>query len=243
MGMNAFTFDVLSKVLKLVPERPIKMLSLGYPDILLSEHSLKSLLGDQALDGLVYRPDSAEIVKWHGLNHLIQKVPDPHDLFGRMGVELTVMDFQEVRGGEIICDLNVPLPETLIGTFSVVFDGGTMEHCFNIPQAVSNILSLAKVDGYIIHGNPLNLVNHGFYCCSPTFYHDFYTQNGHHIASQIVATRNAGLETEVVQLHPTRRQKGVPSESGITVVVKKRNDDKPFYPVQTKYLESPDLKR
>lgn len=218
------------------------MVSLGYPDIIVPEAMLRRFLDEDALEGLSYRPDSASIVRWHGLSQFIDKVPEADDLFSRMGIELSVIDFKQVRGDEIIVDLNVPIPEELIGQFDFVFDGGTMEHCFNVAQAVTNILGMAKVGGYILHGNPLIHINHGFYNFSPTFYYDFYTQNGHKLASAPMATRNNGVETEVIVLDPIQRRKDIPVETGITVIIEKCNDSPPKFPVQSKYLNSPDLK-
>lgn len=242
MGMNAFSVDIVQKVLALVPHRPVKMVALGYPDILLSEQAVRSILGDEAAEGLNYRADSKAIVEWHCLDKLIDKVPDPHHFFSTLGVELSVVDLKEVRGGEIVCNLNEPIADELRGTFDIVFDGGTMEHCFNVSQAIANILSMAKVDGYICHANPMTMVNHGFYNFSPTFYYDFYVQNGHKMASKFVATRGAGLDIQATEIHPTNRQHDIPIDACVTVVVRKCNADAPEYPLQSKYLHSPDLK-
>lgn len=157
--------------------------------------------------------------------------------FSRLGIELSIIDIKEVRGGEIICDLNHPVSEDLKCKYDIVYDGGTLEHCFNVAQAVTNILSMAKVKGFIIHNNPLVLINHGFYNFSPTFYYDFYVQNGHKLASEIVGTKNDGLDVEKWSLHPTKRLQDAPTETGISVVVRKLNASAPIFPVQTKYLE------
>lgn len=242
MGMNTFFLNVVNEVLKLSSARPAKMVSLGFPDILVPESVLRKFLSDEAVEQLVYRADSKEIAAWHGLSGQIDKIPDAKDMFRHMGVELSIIDFQEVRGDEIIVDLNVPIAENLSGAYDIVFDGGTMEHCFNVSQAVDNILGMAKVGGHIIHGNPLTLINHGFYNFSPTFYYDFYTQNGHRLVSPLVATCNRGLDTEVIKLDPTQRHKNIPIESGVAVVIEKCNDEPTKFPVQSKYLKSPKLK-
>lgn len=242
MGMNPYYFNILSQVMKLTPSRPIKMVSLGYPDILVPESTLREFLSDEAMESLTYRPDSKQIAKWHGLLSDLDRVPEAIDLFRHMGVELSIIDFQEVRGDEIIVDLNFPISDDLRGKYDIVYDGGTMEHCFNISQAVANILGMAKVGGHVIHGNPLTMINHGFYNLSPTFYHDFYIQNGHKLASHVVATRNQGLETEAIKMHPTQKNPGMPIDAGVGVVIKKCNDEPTKFPVQSKYLAAPKLK-
>ncbi|MDE0800548.1 MAG: hypothetical protein OSB02_07400 [Rhodospirillaceae bacterium] len=241
MAANFFTLSNIKKVLGLVSNKPAKMVSLGYPDIIVTEKMLRRILGDNAMEGLSYRSDGEEILKWHGMTKLIDKVPEAYDLFSRMGIELTVIDFKEVRGNEIIVDLNVPIPDELDGQFDIVFDGGTMEHCFNVAQAVINILGMAKVGGYIYHTNPLVVINHGFYSFSPTFYYDFYTQNGHKLTSSPVATLNVGLDTQVTELNPLERRLDIPLESCIAIILNKCNDENPKFPVQSKYLLEPGL--
>lgn len=241
MGINAFAFNMISSVAKEISHRPVKMLSLGYPDILLADDYLESVLGAEEAKSLKARPDSEGILKWHGRSHLMKSVPDSHDFFSRIGIELSVTDHEQVRGDEIFCDLNQPLPDDLYNQFDIVFDGGTLEHCFNVAQAVINMLGMAKVDGFIIHSNPLVLINHGFYNFSPTFYHDFYTQNGHQMASSIIGSQTVGMDTKAWVLDPLNRLRDIPVESGIAVVIKKCNADAPTFPTQTKYLRSPKL--
>lgn len=44
------------------------------------------------------------------------------------------MDTSDYEGATIVHDLNVPVPDSLKGKFDVIFDSGTMEHIFNVPQ-------------------------------------------------------------------------------------------------------------
>jgi len=83
---------------------------------------------------------------------------------------------------------------------------------------------------------------HGFYNFSPTFYYDFYGQNGHKLASEIIATRNAGLDVHTQVLHPVARQKDIPVETGVASIIQKMNTEPPIFPVQSKYLATPNLK-
>ncbi len=76
-------------------------------------------------------------------------------------------------------DLNRPIPQGLQGKYSLVYDGGTMEHCFNPPQVMMNAAALVKAGGIVIHHVPMNnWVDHGFYQFSPTLFFDFYGANG-----------------------------------------------------------------
>ena len=70
-------------------------------------------------------------------------------------------------------------PAALCDAFDVVLDSGTIEHVFNIGQAMSHCLKMTRPGGRIIHLTPTsNAVNHGFYSVSPTLYADFYTAAG-----------------------------------------------------------------
>jgi len=53
----------------------------------------------------------------------------------------------------------------------VVLDAGTMEHCFNVGQTIRNIVDMTKVGGFVIHLNPMTMINHGFFNYHPRFFH------------------------------------------------------------------------
>ena len=78
-----------------------------------------------------------------------------------IGIELDVYDITTERGFEIKTDLNFPL--ILEKSYDIVIDIGTLEHCFNIGQALMNMASLVGEKGFILHENPYNWGNHGFY--------------------------------------------------------------------------------
>jgi len=88
------------------------------------------------------------------------------------------LDVSDFEGADHICDLNQPLPESLKGRYGMVFDGGTLEHVFDIRQALQNVADLLEVGGRVIHYVPLNgQWNHGFFQFSPCFFLDYYAAN------------------------------------------------------------------
>lgn len=95
--------------------------------------------------------------------------------------EIMRSDVSDYEGAELIFDLNDgngPPPE-FHGRFNCVIDGGTLEHVFHVPNALKNIFELLRAGGRIIHMSPTNnYVDHGFYSFSPTFFYDFYSENG-----------------------------------------------------------------
>lgn len=88
-------------------------------------------------------------------------------------------DASDYEKADFIHDFNQPVPETMHGRFDVVFDGGSLEHIFHLPNAFSNFHALLKVGGRVLHDSPThNFVDHGFFCFSPTLFWDYYEANG-----------------------------------------------------------------
>jgi 2-polyprenyl-3-methyl-5-hydroxy-6-metoxy-1,4-benzoquinol methylase len=67
--------------------------------------------------------------------------------------------------------MNLAVPLTFVNKYDFIFDGGTIEHVFNMPQVMSNIIDMLQVDGVfcsITCNN--NFSGHGFYQFSPEFF-------------------------------------------------------------------------
>lgn len=101
-----------------------------------------------------------------------------HSAFGFEGVES--IDISEFEGATIIHDIGSHLPEELAGRFDLAVDGGTLEHVFNFPVAIANLMRLVRVGGAIYTQNPCSgLAGHGFYQFSPELmYRVFSAENG-----------------------------------------------------------------
>lgn len=81
--------------------------------------------------------------------------------------EITSIDASDYEGATIVHDMNKPL-NIDIGRFDLVIDGGSLEHVFNFPTAISNLMKMVRVGGYLMLCNPANnLCGHGFYQFSP----------------------------------------------------------------------------
>lgn len=88
-------------------------------------------------------------------------------------------DISNYENPDIIMDLNVPVDNKYHNKFDVILDAGTLEHIFNIPQALENIRLMAKPGGTIILITPASgAIDHGFYQISPTLYYDYFGING-----------------------------------------------------------------
>ncbi|MEO8450970.1 MAG: hypothetical protein ABI647_14330, partial [Gemmatimonadota bacterium] len=98
-----------------------------------------------------------------------------------LGAEsVSTMDYSTYEGADIVHDLNEPIPEELRGRFDAVIECGSLEHIFNFPTAIGNLMKTVKVGGAIFISVPANnLCGHGFYQFSPELmFRVFAPENG-----------------------------------------------------------------
>lgn len=120
---------------------------------------------------------------WTGKNCI-----DDQTFFSSLGFSaVQSCDHSSYENATHVFDLNDSVPTNLKNTFDVIFDGGTLEHVFHLPNVLKNIHELLKPGGRIIHASPTsNFVDHGFYMFSPTFFHDYYAANRYKIESAFI---------------------------------------------------------
>ena len=91
-------------------------------------------------------------------------------IFYDLGFEnVQSIDNNSYENASIIFNLNKPFIEHLF--YDYIFDGGTTEHIFNIPQVYENIINMLKIDGIfcsVTCNN--NFSGHGLYQFSPDFF-------------------------------------------------------------------------
>jgi hypothetical protein len=112
------------------------------------------------------------------------------------------IDFSSYEGASVVQDIGAELRPDLIGQFDLAVDGGTLEHVFNYPVAVGNLMRLVRLGGAVYTQNPCNgLAGHGFYQFSPELlYRVFSEQNGFEIRFVRVAIgRSLSIETTTNQ--------------------------------------------
>ncbi|MFO7558537.1 MAG: hypothetical protein R6X10_06870 [Desulfobacterales bacterium] len=102
--------------------------------------------------------------------------------------QVTAVDVNDFEGAEMLHDLNqAPPPSKTFELFDFIFDGGTLEHIYHIPNALECIFSWLCVNGRVLHLSPSsNTVDHGFYSFSPTFFYDYYSANNFEINCQVL---------------------------------------------------------
>jgi hypothetical protein len=211
---------------------PAPVLSLGYPDIVESRDDLCTLFGEGIRGQLADRPDAAAVRARHGRTD--GDVVDARSVFAAMGLHLECIDVVPGFGVDRVVDLNEKLPPDLVGRYSMVIDPGTIEHCFNIGQAMMNAARALAVGGFVVHVNPLSMFNHGFYNLNPTFYHDFYGDNGFQILfmNGLAPLRSADAFFDVA---PVARFNDVPVNSVMVVIARRVALRELAWSVQGKY--------
>src|SRR3989338_5008323 len=79
------------------------------------------------------------------------------------------------EGASIIHSLNEPLKTDK--RFTAIMDFGCLEHVFNFPVAIDNLINLCEVNGHILHYLPANnCCGHGFYQFSTELFFSLYTE-------------------------------------------------------------------
>lgn len=133
-----------------------KVVTIGRQILYLREDELKRLL-QQA--GFTDADRQADLI--------VQAHAEP--FFRMLGAEITdSLDASDYEQASIIHDMNLPLPKELSSKYSVVIDGGSLEHVFNFPVAIKNCMDLIEKGGYYIGLTPANnFLGHGFYQFSP----------------------------------------------------------------------------
>lgn len=101
------------------------------------------------------------------------------DLLRVLGAQtVDALDASNYEGANITHDLNEPLSGKIyLEQYSMVLDGGTLEHVFNFPVAIDICKRLVKVDGHFLGISPCNdNAGHGFYQFSPELYEKVFDE-------------------------------------------------------------------
>jgi hypothetical protein len=149
------------------------------------------------------------------------------------------MDYSDYEGASVIHDLNKPIPDSFKKKYSVIVDGGTIEHVFNFPVAIKNCMEMLKVGGHYIGITPANnSCGHGFYQFSPELYYTVFNEsNGFKVKLMVVKVRDDWYETT----DPSVVRSRVELTNAVPVtlfVVAQKMSDKPIFeetPQQSDY--------
>jgi len=146
--------------------------------------------------------------------------------------EVDSLDASKYEGATIIHDLNKPWDGDK-HKYDTIFDGGSLEHVYNVPEAFKTISKLCKVGGTIMHSLPLNNnCGHGFYQFSPQLFFSLYSEkNGYSNTSVLVGSTENPNDT--YKIKPPTSDKRL----DIQVFLYNRNLLRPMYALVTTTLE------
>lgn len=247
MGIRLVEAAQLSSIMACLRKslkRNLQICVLGYPDLLFTLKSLQShtAFKNFNLSNLIEIDYCSDFSSEKSHNNFV----DPKSFFNLFNASFETIDICSHRGDEIIIDLNYPNVTSLLSAkYDLVIDNGTLEHCFNIGEALINTARLVRDEGFIFHINPLVMINHGFYNICPTLLYDFYTAN--HFA--FIKALASGTHTQkLIEVNPTKRFSGFKQlngeESVLNFTVSRKKSDgltssnchyNYVYPTQSKY--------
>jgi hypothetical protein len=90
-------------------------------------------------------------------------------LFESLGAsEVRSIDASSYEDASELHDLNEPLPEHLAGRFTLAVESGTVEHVFNLTEALRSAMLLPEVGGHLVFMTPCNNApGHGLHQLTP----------------------------------------------------------------------------
>lgn len=151
------------------------------------------------------------------------------------------LDRSDYEGATLLHDLNTPIPAEWRESFDVVFDGGSMEHIFNLPQALMNCMQLVRVGGMLHITVPANnQCGHGFYQISPELmYRALSPENGFVVQNAFL---RMGNDATIPVKDPAGERTEIQTEGATLLYVSaKRTDRKEIfrrYPQQSDYVKA-----
>jgi hypothetical protein len=111
--------------------------------------------------------------------------------------KVNTLDYSSYEGADILHDLSHPIPNSLKGRFDAVIEAGTLEHVFNFPTAIANLMQMTKLGGSIFASTVSNnLCGHGFYQFSPELIFRVFTADNGFQMGKVLAqeARYPGVE-------------------------------------------------
>jgi SAM-dependent methyltransferase len=115
-------------------------------------------------------------------------------LFRLLGAaEVASLDASDWEGATVVHDLNEPLPDELRDRYTAVFDGGTLEHVFEVSRAMRSALQAVRPGGHFLAiASANNLCGHGFYQFSPELYFSFLSAAGFDVEVALLRAARPG---------------------------------------------------
>ncbi|MDF1852675.1 MAG: hypothetical protein P1U85_17695 [Verrucomicrobiales bacterium] len=172
MALDQFGAEIFLELVQRMGLKGKSLLTLGRQHLAISPREFSQIPGGSKA------PEGAR-------NAVIRGETFADEVFSALGfAAVSSLDASDYEECSLVHDLNEPIPESWHGNYDVVFDGGTLEHVFHFPNAVSNAMNLVRPGGLLIMQSPSNNMNgHGFFQFSPElFFRLFSEANGFRVA-------------------------------------------------------------
>lgn len=102
--------------------------------------------------------------------------------FHSLGLEAFSCDVSDYENADYVVDLNQDVTATIGRTFDIVYNGGTIEHVFDVKAVMDNMHEMIRPGGFACHVAPVEgWVNHGYYQISPRMLIDYYAANSYEL--------------------------------------------------------------
>ena len=183
------------------------------------------------------------------VDRLVDEIYDEAGLYAEpllraMGASVVdSVDASDYEDANIVVDMNQPIDSSLYNQYTLVLDGGSLEHIFNFPTAIKNCMQMVQVGGHLFSINGTNnFSGHGFYQFSPELmFRVLSPENGFEVTEMLLWER-----TEDSTVYRVRDPKDVggrvmpqtKSETFLTVIAKRTHEAEIFAktPQQSDYV-------
>ena len=159
------------------------------------------------------------------------------------------MDYSDYQHADILHDFNSPIPTQMEKQYDSLIDGGTLEHIFDIKQALSNYMKLVKTGGNVfILTTANNMCGHGFYQFSPEFFYRIFSEENGFTVKRMTCIESPLLSIEASSffdmydvMDPAKigRRVQLVNDKPVSIFVHaQRMEDKPVFkkpPLQSDY--------
>jgi hypothetical protein len=155
------------------------------------------------------------------IDDILATRPHADALFTYLGAStVESLDYSPFEEATIIHDLNNPVPPELQNRFDFIYDGGTIEHVYDIKTTMENIKKMLRVGG-IFAGLSVadGCLGHGFYQFSPELYRTVFSEeNGYKILSyELVDITDLGARFVPLETPPKGQRQEFRLQSAVSV--------------------------
>jgi hypothetical protein len=232
MGLDYRTVRVLAREI-FCPHRPASCVCLGRPHYFGVNKETRRLCQEF---GLTVTPDLlAGTYRQRFADNVLKA-------FGLKRLEH--MDVFAGEGATIIHDLNLRLPDKLRNQFDLVLDNGTLEHVFNVPQALENFAGLCSIEGHVAMIAPANnYCGHGFFQFSPELFFRVFSEENGFADAKVILMEYGVRGRDVTVVDPAKKESRLEFINSSQVVMlgiaRKTRNKAPFWtrwPQQSDYV-------